>query len=79
MTATPAQTATQKRVALVLNRLAAMAANDEDDATMISESLDEMLDDIHGGDGFGTEGQSDPRGDGRNGTWSMNRVEGFDI
>ena len=27
---------------------------------------------------IGTEGQNDPRGDMRNGEWSMDRVEGID-
>ena len=29
-------------------------------------------------DGFGTEGQSDPRGDRRDGEWSMWQVQGVD-
>lgn len=71
-------TRTQERVALVLQRLADMAAKDPDEAEMLSGSLEEMLEDIHGNDGFGTEGQSDPRGDFRDGTWSMGHVQGLD-
>lgn len=40
--------------------------------------LDDGLDDLMSDDFFGTEGQSDPRGDARNGEWSMWRVEGID-
>jgi len=69
---------TQKRVALVLRRMADMAEGDEDCAEMFAEDLDPMLDDIHSKDGFGTEGQCDPRGDFRNGDWGMGRVEGID-
>ena len=71
-------TETQKRVAKVLARMAAMATSDEDDAEMLSETLEAGLNDLASGDGFGTERQCDPRGDGRNGDWSMTRVEGID-
>ena len=72
------QTKTQQRVAKVLERLTEMVQNDADDAAMLADSLEVMLDDIHGGDGFGTEGQCDPRGDFREGRWSMQNVAGVD-
>lgn len=71
-------TKTQERVAKVLERIAQMAAADGDDAQMFSDALDIMLDELHCMDAFGTEGQCDPRGDFRNGTWSMCDVEGID-
>lgn len=72
------QTLVQRRVAVVLERMLAMARDNEDDAEMLAEALDTMLTDLHGNDGFGTEGQCDPRGDFRNDRWSMTRVEGVD-
>jgi hypothetical protein len=70
---------TQQRVALVLQRLAADAKGfDHDEAEAWSESLENFLHSVHIEDGFGTEGQCDPRGDFRNGEWSMRRVEGLD-
>lgn len=65
----------QKNCVTVLSRLAKMCEEDEDFAEMFSSDLETMLTDIHSQDGFGTEGQSDPRGDFRNGRWSMNKVE----
>lgn len=76
--ANDSQTLVQRRVAVVLERMLAMARDNEDDAEMLAESLEGMLTDIHGGDGFGTEGQCDPRGDFREDHWSMTRVEGVD-
>jgi hypothetical protein len=61
----------QKNVVTVLKRMVASAEKDAGDAEMFSEGLENMLDDIHMDDGFGTEGQCDPRGDSRNGKWSI--------
>ena len=69
---------TQQRVAKVLGRLTGLAIEDEAEAEMIAEALDVMLDDLHGNDFFGTEGQADPRGDFRDGEWSMGCVQGID-
>lgn len=69
---------TQQRVDEVLARLNEAATEDESDAEMIAEALDVMLDDLHGNDFFGTEGQTDPRGDFRDGEWSMGCVQGID-
>lgn len=61
----------QKNVVIVLKRMATAAEQDEGEAEMLAEGLENMLDDIHVDDGFGTEGQNDPRGDARNGRWSI--------
>jgi len=59
----------------VLNRLAKMCEDDEDFANALSSDLDTMLNEIQSQDGFGTEAQCDPRGDFRNGRWSMKKIE----
>ncbi len=68
----------QQRLVLVLERLIEMVKGDEDFAQYFAPDLDDLLTNIHEHDGFGTEGQSDPRGDFRNGAWSMDHVEGLD-
>ena len=40
-----------------------------------AQTLDDILDDIASNDGFGTEQQSDPRGDFRSQQWSMWNVK----
>lgn len=72
------QTITQKRVAKVVERMLASVRSDPNDAEIFSPMLEEMLTEMHSDDGFGTEGQCDPRGDFRDGTWFMERVEGID-
>lgn len=67
----------QTRVTCVLRRLENLLDND-DDAEIIAEELETWLNDLLHDDFFGTEGQTDPRGDFRNGQWSMTRVEGID-
>lgn len=44
----------QQRVSLVLKRLDEMSKNDEDDCRIISEWLDDLLDNMLGSDFFGT-------------------------
>lgn len=68
----------QERVAKVLDNMKAMAMEDDDNAAMFSEGLDFYLNELNGEDAFGTEGQSDPRGDFRDGDWSMEHVQGID-
>jgi len=68
----------QERVVTVLGRLTIMAGKDEYFAEAISVDLEPLLDDILSQDGFGTEGQCDPRGDQRDFGWSMYKVEGVD-
>jgi chorismate mutase len=69
---------TQNRVTTVLNRMIALTNSSAQDARMFSDALESTLNDIRNRDGFGSEAQSDFRGDGRNGSWSMNCVEGID-
>lgn len=78
MPASPELTVDQQRVITVLERMLAMARNDEDDAAMFADVLQPALEELMSSDAFGTEAQCDPRGDGRNGTWSMSHVEGID-
>jgi hypothetical protein len=70
--------ATQTRVTTVIHRMIALTNSSVQDARMFSDALESALNDIRSRDGFGTEAQSDFRGDGRNGTWSMSCVEGID-
>jgi hypothetical protein len=58
--------------------MAARAGSDEAMLSALSRQLEEGLEDLAQQDAFGTERQCDPRGDGRNGHWSMNFVEGID-
>lgn len=69
---------TQKRVTQVLQNMIERTQQDEDDAEMYSNVLEDVLNNIQGDDGFGTESQCDPRGDGRDGEWSMDYVQGVD-
>jgi hypothetical protein len=66
------------RIKTVFERILSSVQNDPDMADMYMEVLDEMLTDLQSSDAFGTEGQCDPRGDQRNGEFSMNCVEGID-
>ena len=68
----------QQRVVKVLERISEMVKNDEDCADDFVDILDRLLDKLHQNDFFGTEGQADPRGDFRDGDWSMNCVQGVD-
>lgn len=70
---------TQNRVATVLDRIRDQVLADPDDAVVYSEKLELMLEELRGDDFFGTEGQNDPRGDGRDSDeWSMDFVQGVD-
>ena len=55
----------------VLPRLAELIKEDEVLAERLQESLENLLDEYQEDDGFGTEGQLDPRGDQREGDWSL--------
>ena len=68
----------QKRLLLVLDRIKERVIKNPEDAEAWGESLNDMLDELEGVDFFGIEGQNDPRGDQRNGLWTMGRVEGLD-
>lgn len=68
----------QKRITKVLEKMIILCEEDEFNADVFSNNLDIVLEDLLGDDFFGTEGQCDPRGDGRNGIWNMFKVEGID-
>lgn len=69
----------QLRNELVLKRLIEFSNDGNNDgAIFIAELLDDILDEMAAEDFFGTEQQMDPRGDFRNKSWSMDRVEGVD-
>lgn len=80
----PKMTKNQARVLKVLERMREQVAQDKEMAAMYADALEGMLGDISCEDGFGTEGQCDPRGDQRtaddNGwaVWTMGNVEGVD-
>ena len=69
----------QKRLALVLDRMKALAMKDRNLAKVFSEEIEKLLEDLLDEDAFGTEGQNDPRGDFREYEWSLlSRVQGVD-
>lgn len=68
----------QQRVTKVLGNMIKLVREDEEYANMFSEGLEPLLDDYLSDDAFGTEGQNDPRGDMRDGEFSMNDVQGVD-
>lgn len=71
------RTQTQQRVARVLENMMALNRSSKEDAAHFVNGLDDMLDEIRSNDGFGTEAQRDPRGDGRDDRWNMRHVEGL--
>lgn len=66
------------RLSLVLMRLVAECARDEDMLGVVMQEIDFLLDALGGDDSFGTERQLDPRGDFRVGDWDMSHVQGID-
>lgn len=70
----------QRRNQLMLERLLKMN-EDKEWSEMVTDVLFIGLEEVAQNDGFGTERQSDPRGDGRNhrsGSFRVNFVEGID-
>lgn len=67
----------QKRNQVVLLRMLDMN-KDEDWVDTIAEVLEVGLDEMRSMDGFGSEAQNDPRGDGRDSWYSMYNVAGVD-
>lgn len=61
------------RIIEVLNRIISTVeeVDDEDVLEYWASDIDCMLDEMASNDFFGTEGQRDPRGDGREGEWSV--------
>lgn len=72
-------TVDQRRVLKVLERITEQVRTSADDAEVYGIDLEAMLDRLIENDFFGTEGQNDPRGDVRDGAWSLySRVQGVD-
>jgi len=68
----------QKRTIKVLENMLELVKDDEDYANFFADAMNPMLEDLLCNDAFGTEGQSDPRGDGREGRYTMYHVMGVD-
>lgn len=66
---------TQTNLIMVLDRIREQAIADTHDAEVYAFFLEGVLNNLKNEDFFGTEGQSDPRGDFRNGKWSMKKIE----
>lgn len=66
------------RLNVVFNHIIALAQEDDQFRKEIIDQLNIILDDMYEVDAFGTEGQTDPRGDQRNGIFTMYNVEGYD-
>ena len=66
---------TQTNLIMVLDRIREQAIADTHDAEVYAFSLEGVLNNLKNEDFFGTEGQNDPRGDFRNGQWTMKKVE----
>lgn len=74
------KTKQQKRNQLMLERLLKMN-EDKEWSEVVTDVLSIGLEEVAQNDGFGTERQLDPRGDGRNhrsGSFLFNFVEGID-
>lgn len=65
----------QPNVSIVLSRLSDLAKSDNDYADMLSEQLEDFLNEVKALDGFGDEGQDDPRGDFRIKEWNMKEIQ----
>lgn len=61
----------QKNLSVVIPRLVDVVADDEYFASDFATVLEQLLDQYASNDGFGTERQSDPRGDFRDKEWSL--------
>ena len=61
----------KERVAKVLERIMQSTVNCEFTSRVFAEEIDTLLDKLQQSDFFGTEAQCDPRGDFRNGRWSV--------
>lgn len=66
----------QKNTITVLERLIEQVKDmDKDSAKIFAEHFETMLDDLHGNDFFGTEGQHDPRGDATEARWTLRNIQ----
>ena len=68
-------TESQKSLLFVLDRMKKMALESNYIANDFIGGLDAMLDDLLAEDIFGTEGQMDPRGDQREGEWTVDNPQ----
>lgn len=66
------------RLNIVSNRIIALAQDYEDFRKEYIDQLNIILDEMFENDMFGTEGQTDPRGDQRDGEYTMYNVQGYD-
>ena len=68
-----------KRLELVFERILNLCKTDNNFQESISFDIDHILGYyLYEEDVFGTEGQLDPRGDYREGRWSVHHVQGVD-
>lgn len=66
----------QKNTITVLERLIEQVKDmDKESAKIFAEHFETMLDDLHGNDFFGTEGQRDPRGDATEARWTLRNIQ----
>lgn len=66
----------RNNIVTVLTRLTEQVKMmDEESVEAFAGSLDTFFDDLRSNDFFGTEGQLDPRGDFREGTWSIKKIQ----
>lgn len=66
------------RLVVVFDRIKNLAQEDETFCDDLFTTLDDFLDAMSDYGVFGTECQNDPRGDQRDSSWTMNRVQGVD-
>jgi hypothetical protein len=71
-------TKVQQRVLKALEGLKQVAATSNIAAVAMAKELEYVLDILQDEDFFGTEGQDDPRGDFREGVWTMQKMQGVD-
>ena len=62
---------TQDNIIKILPKLLEECKDDDFFAEVLAETLEVFLDSLASDDFFGTERQCDPRGDFRNGNWSL--------
>ena len=68
----------QRRVRAVLNNMLSLVASSDDYTGGFSDILEEGLEKLKEDDFFGSEASTDPRGDGRDGEWSLHCVQFVD-
>lgn len=66
------------RLNILLSRTKVLAQDNENFRKEFLSSLNMIFDDMFENDVFGSEGQTDPRGDQRNGIFTVHNVEGYD-